>query len=99
VPSRGRGTHRSSQLAGGIVLVCAIAIACANECGRSSASPVSFVNPMAQKRKAVDIIESCKLALEDCIRPTQRCVHSYGQELKPAWHCINSRRSRFEAGS
>jgi hypothetical protein len=43
-----------------LLLVCALAIACVNKCGHSALAPVSFVNPMAQKQKALDIFYKLK---------------------------------------
>jgi hypothetical protein len=48
----------------GVVLVCALTIACANECGCSVAAPVSFVNPLAQKRKVFDISSGLRAIMQ-----------------------------------
>ena len=44
MPSRECSTYSTSQLAGDVVLVSALAIACVNKYGCSAAAPVSFVN-------------------------------------------------------
>ena len=52
--SKGRGAHHASQLAGAVISVCALVIACVNKCGCSAAAPVSFIKPMARKRREFD---------------------------------------------
>ena len=61
MPSRECSTYSTSQLAGDVVLVSALAITCVNKYGCSAAAPVSFVNPAAQKRKAKAFDISSKL--------------------------------------
>ena len=61
MPSRECSTYSTSQLAGDVVLVSALAIACVNKYGCFAAAPVSFVNPAAQKRKAKSFDISSKL--------------------------------------
>ena len=71
---------RANKLGGMVLVVCTLTIACANECGCSVAAPVSFINPIAQKRKVLEKLKAIEAALKSVI--DMRCVQTASTALR-----------------